>query len=143
THRLHALAAAGMATSALRSPLPAGIARGWRNVGPAHQPMVFETGDLKIEVPGARLADEVVSMDAESVVLEVDGVRRRCEVRHVDDTWYVDSVLGASALREVARFAEPGHADRAGSLRAPLPGVVTNMFVTVGAVVIEGQAMAS
>ena len=54
--------------------------------------------------------------------------------------WNV-SALGASELRELPRFAEPELELAAGSLVAPMPGVVKQIYVTVGARVASGDLL--
>ena len=120
THRVHAHAAAQAERPTL--PTPAGIPRGWRNVGPRQQPTTFDVTGLEITVDGSERA-----------------IPQHTSVHHVGDTWYVDSPLGHSVLLERARFPLPGRAIAAGSLLAPMPGLVTKVFVAVGDAVTHGQ----
>ena len=59
----------------------------------------------------------------------------------VGERVFVDSALGASELRELPRFAEPELELAAGSLVAPMPGVVKQIYVTVGARVAKGDLL--
>jgi propionyl-CoA carboxylase alpha chain len=145
-HRVHAVAAsiALRAVERDRSPVPTGIPHGWRNVGPAKQPVAFEVDGTRVEVDGLPAGMRLVGTGDDHVDLEVDGVRRRCAVHRVAGrvgavTWYVDSALGSSELHEVPRFALPVRAVAVGSLLAPLPGSVVQVLVAVGDVVVAGQ----
>jgi acetyl/propionyl-CoA carboxylase alpha subunit len=151
--RLHVAAAAIAAThGGTGSPLPPSLPIGWRNVGGAGQPFDFEVGVRRHTVgyrPGAGLvvdgetleAVRVHGVEADVVILEVAGVRRSFRVHHVDDTWYVDSGLGAAALREIDRFPVAATTAAAGSLRSPMPGSVVQVAVTVGDAVEPGQLL--
>jgi propionyl-CoA carboxylase alpha chain len=93
------------------------------------------------------------------VVLDVDGVRQRYDVHRVGDVSYVDGPDGSVALTELPRFPVPvtglGRARRpdaaepdrpvadpvAGSLVAPLPGVVGRVAVTPGQRVATGDLL--
>ena len=54
---------------------------------------------------------------------------------------YVDASDGSSALTEVPRFGDPEKLAPAGSLLAPMPGLVRRVLVEVGAVVTAGQPL--
>jgi propionyl-CoA carboxylase alpha chain len=145
-HRVHAVAAsiALQAVEQTGSPVPRGIPHGWRNVGPARQPVAFDVDGARLEVDGLPDGVRLVATTADGVDLEVEGIRRRCAVHRVVGpaaavTWYVDSALGSSELHEVPRFALPVRAVAVGSLLAPLPGSVVQVLVAVGDVVVAGQ----
>lgn len=87
--------------------------------------------------PGARLG----RCTAQSVELEVDGLRRGYAVHQVGTTAYVDSPLGSSELVEVERFPLPEDEAERGSLVAPFPGVVAEIKVAVGAEVAVGDPL--
>ena len=95
----------------------------------------------------ARVGDEALAplrlhaASAEEVDLELAGVRRRFAVHAAGERVYVDSELGASALRALPRFAEPEAELAAGSLVAPMPGLVTQVCVAVGDVVAKGDVL--
>jgi acyl-CoA carboxylase subunit alpha len=120
-HRLHAHAAVQAMRPAL--PTPAGIPRGWRNVGPRQQPTTFDVAGLEITIESDAPVPQHVS------------------VHHVGDTWYVDSPLGHSVFVERPRFPLPGSALAAGSLVAPMPGLVVDVLVAPGEAVVHGQAV--
>jgi propionyl-CoA carboxylase alpha chain len=132
TVRRHAIAALLADRDAQRGtgPLPAGIPAGWRNVGPASQPTTFVCGDVSVTVD----LDDLAAASADPHVL-------RCSVHRVGDVVHVDSVLGSTALRELARFPVPEDDGVAGSLRAPMPGAVTRVAVEVGQVVALGEVL--
>jgi propionyl-CoA carboxylase alpha chain len=75
------------------------------------------------------------------VDLEVAGVRRRFAVHAAGERVYVDSDLGASELRPLPRFAEPEAELAAGSLVAPMPGLVTQVCVALGDAVAKGDVL--
>ncbi|HSV40422.1 MAG TPA: biotin carboxylase N-terminal domain-containing protein [Nocardioidaceae bacterium] len=154
---VHALAAALAAQASRRSSskvLPT-LPSGWRNVPSGYQEAVFTVeGDeahveyrrsragLDVLVNGAPLPEvRLLSATHDLVDLEVAGVRRTATVRHVGDTFFVDSILGATTLVEEARFPEPGSRMAAGSLLAPMPGSVVRVAVEVGQEVTAGTTL--
>jgi acetyl/propionyl-CoA carboxylase alpha subunit len=156
---LHAVAAAlaGQAERRAGARVLAHVPSGWRNARSGLQTTRFEdrTGTLgvgyaisgtqaHIELDGeSRAFPEVELVDAspDHVELSVDGVRRQVETQHVEGTWYVDSVLGASAFRELPRFPAPDTAQAVGSLIAPMPGTVVRIEARVGEIVAPGAAI--
>jgi biotin carboxyl carrier protein len=68
-------------------------------------------------------------------------VRRVFRVHLVGDHAYVDSPLGNSDLRVLPRFAAAEEVAEAGSLVAPLPGVVNEVRVQPGEMVEAGQVL--
>jgi propionyl-CoA carboxylase alpha chain len=155
--RLHALAAA-LALQAERrasAPVLSGLPSGWRNVPSQDQEQAFERRGERVVVRyrfareglSAQVGDEAITglrLHAASqgeVDLEADGVRRRYAVAHAGERVFVDSALGASALRALPRFAEPEAELAAGSLLAPMPGLVKQVCVAVGDRVAKGDAL--
>jgi acetyl/propionyl-CoA carboxylase alpha subunit len=154
--RLHAAAAALAAQAGRRAAarvLP-GVPSGWRNNPSALQSVVFESRHgplavgyrfaregLRLEVEGERLPARLGRLTPEAVELEVEGVRRLYRVERVGALHYVDSPLGASELRELERFPRAEAAPEAGSLAAPMPGVVRKVCVRVGERVAAGQLL--
>jgi len=163
TARVHAVAAVLAAQSAARdhSPLPAGIPVGWRNVGPATQPVELVDDDGAVitvaitesrtgvvaTVDGESLPVIVHAQSADVIDLEVDGHRTRCSVHRVPDATtgtarvYVDSALGATASTESARFPLPAREEIPGSLVSPMPGTVVRVDAVVGASVVAGTPL--
>jgi len=170
--RLHAVAAAlaAQAERAASAPVQSGIPSGWRNNPSQPQRVEFEgaggpvavgyrfgRSGLELAVDGEpRREVRVRSCRPDAVDLETGGVRRRFEVHRVGAVHYVDSPLGHAALRERPRFGGPAEgrvAERAaeaapaGSLAAPLPGVVRRVgaapgdLVPAGAVLVVVEAM--
>ncbi|MFC4946494.1 biotin carboxylase N-terminal domain-containing protein [Pseudonocardia sp. GCM10023141] len=154
----HALAAALARQSVHRSGarvLPE-MPSGWRNVRSAPQRVSYLVGEQQIDV-GYRIGRSgieatvdgeplgatvtLVSAAADSVVLEIDGVRRRYGVHTVDGVAYVDGPEGSVALAEVPRFADPNATAHAGSLLAPMPGGVVRVLAEAGATVTAGQPL--
>jgi propionyl-CoA carboxylase alpha chain len=154
---LHAAAAALAGAAARRAiaPVLTTLPSGWRNLPSALQRTAYLLDDREIAVGYAHRRDgTVVEVDgqplagvrvwaaaADSVDLEVDGVRRRYDVRTVGASTWVDSPLGATPLVEVERYPEPGSGLAEGALTAPMPGTVVRVDVEVGARVTAGQVL--
>ncbi len=68
-------------------------------------------------------------------------MRRVYRVHRVGSGTYVDASDGSSALTEVPRFGDPEKLAPAGSLLAPMPGLVRRVLVEVGAAVTAGQPL--
>jgi propionyl-CoA carboxylase alpha chain len=142
-----AAALAGQAERRAGATLPSG----WRNNPSQLQRTQFERisvgyrlarEGLEVEVDGAPRSMRLWSCGPELVELEADGVLRRFEVHRVGDLHYVDGPLGPSALRELPRLPEPAPAGpAAGSLIAPLPGVVRRVAVQPGDCVEAGALL--
>lgn len=152
----HAVAAA-LALQARHRAEATVIARmpsGWRN-NPAHFQQVrftsegeellveyrFQRQGVALRVNGEEFSARVDGMSPESVALEVEGVRRTFAVDLIEDMAYVDSCLGASEFEVLPRFPASEDAGVAGSLVAPLPGVVNEVKVEVGTIVGAGQTL--
>jgi len=155
--RLHAAAAALAAQSERRqsAPVLGAAPSGWRNNPSARQTVTFRgaSGEIKVEylIRRGRLelvidgeeqggaACEIVSPGR--VRLTVAGLGRSYDVTRSDDTYYVDSPLGASVLVELPRFPRGEEAAAAGSLAAPLPGVVNDVRIQAGDEVAAGDVL--
>jgi acetyl/propionyl-CoA carboxylase alpha subunit len=160
----HALVAALARQAAHRAEAPVlrTLPTGWRNVVSAPQRVTFAaagreyavayriTGDTVRaavnDVPaGETLVVRVARPD--QVDLEADGIRRVYRVHRagavgsVAPVTYVDASDGSSALSEVPRFGDPEKMAPAGSLLAPMPGLVLRVLAEVGAVVTAGQPL--
>ncbi|MEU4033383.1 acetyl/propionyl/methylcrotonyl-CoA carboxylase subunit alpha [Streptomyces collinus] len=119
---------------------------GWRNVPAQPQTKRYEVAGEEIEVRyrytrQGPVADgvRVVHADARTVVLEVDGVRRKFEVARYGDQVYV----GATRLTALPRFPDPTAQLAPGSLLAPMPGTVVRVAdgLAEGATVTAGQPL--
>ena len=155
--RLHAAAAAlaGQAANRASATMWRLAPVGWRNNPSQPQRTAFAVDERELVVTHATdragttvtvdgdLVDDLVVVDATptAVDLEVQGVRRRYEVRAYADRVDVDSPLGSSTFAVVPRFVEPGSALAAGSLVAPMPGVIVRVEVSEGDVVEAGQLL--
>jgi acetyl-CoA carboxylase biotin carboxylase subunit len=136
------------------APVLRRVPSGWRNNPSQYQKRRFEAEGreldveyqfsrfgLRLRVEGEELDVRVDACTPEEVVCEVDGVRRVFRVHLVGDHAYVDSPLGNSDLRVLPRFAAAEEVAEAGSLVAPLPGVVNEVRVQPGEMVEAGQVL--
>ncbi|HXO23725.1 MAG TPA: biotin/lipoyl-containing protein, partial [Streptosporangiaceae bacterium] len=166
-----ARSAAGSASSTAQHALVAALARqvvnraaapvlgtlpsGWRNVVSAPQRVSYTAAGEQFDVAYRILGDAVEASvngvplgqtlrhtaSPDRIDLEIDGIRRVYRVHRVGDDTYVDASDGSSALTEVPRFGDPDKLTPAGSLLAPMPGLVRRVLVEVGAVVTAGQPL--
>lgn len=162
-----AAALSDAAAQEARRTVAAGLPAGWRNLpgppqsktyslhssvatavqdsstGPGHEVQYRYTRDGIIVEDYQGL--EVVQATEASVVLVVPEnggrIRRQFAITHYDDVVVVDGAQGSVVLRRVPRFGEPRQQVAAGSLQAPLPGVVVRVAATVGDPVRRGQAI--
>ena len=150
-------AAAALAESAAHrgaAPVLTTLPTGWRNVAAHPQQAAYTAGEQTVEVAyrfarsgvdvrvdGTPLAVVAVSVAADRVVLEVEGVRRAFDVHQTDAAVYVDDAAGSAALTRVPRFPDPDAIGHAGSLLAPMPGSVVRVAAQLGAAVTAGQAL--
>jgi propionyl-CoA carboxylase alpha chain len=170
-HDPAALAESGAASSTAQHALVAALARqvvnraaapvlgtlpsGWRNVVSAPQRVSYTAAGEQYDVAYRVLGDTVQASvngvplgqtlrhaaSPDRVDLEIDGIRRAYRVHRVGAGTYVDASDGSSALTEVPRFGDPEKLAPAGSLLAPMPGLVRRVLVEVGAVVTAGQPL--
>jgi propionyl-CoA carboxylase alpha chain len=160
-----AAALAGVATRRESAPW-AGLPAGWRNVASAPSAVSYEAPWGRVEItyrldrygrlvtwsastaPGPARAERaqtgtvsVVSIAPDRVVLDVAGLRQAFRVHTVDSVSYVDSPAGSAAFVEVPRFSPPADERAAGSLLAPVPGMVGRVAVEAGQRVRAGDLM--
>ncbi|GAB3128385.1 biotin carboxylase N-terminal domain-containing protein [Tsukamurella serpentis] len=128
--------------AAAASPLPH-VAPGWRNVGARTLVPEFRTSDereFRAECgPVASVADDG---DRARVTVERDGVRRTVSVTtYPGDRTVVEvqTPRGAATLTLVDPLPSADAAAAAGSLLAPMPGVITRIGARVGDLVTAGQ----
>ncbi|CAK7287768.1 acetyl/propionyl/methylcrotonyl-CoA carboxylase subunit alpha [Streptomyces misionensis] len=119
---------------------------GWRNLPAQPQSKRYEVAGQEVEVRYRHTrqgltADgvRVVHVDADTVVLEADGVRRTFAVARYGDQVYVDG----TRLTALPRFADPAAQLAPGSLLAPMPGTVVRIAegLAEGAEVSAGQPL--
>jgi propionyl-CoA carboxylase alpha chain len=152
----HALAAAlaRQARHRAEAPVLGTMPSGWRNVFSAPQRVTYTAageprevayrirGDaVHAEVNGVPVQAHVHAARPDRVDLEIDGTRRVYRVHQVQADTYVDASDGSSALSEVPRFGDPEKLAPAGSLLAPMPGLVLRVLAEVGTVVTAGQPL--
>jgi acyl-CoA carboxylase subunit alpha len=155
--RLHA-AAAALASQARRrgeANVLAMAPSGWRNNpsqfqqtrfqcdrGEISVEYRFERDGLRLRIDGEEQVDwKCQAARAEQVRMSAAGVERTYDVHCVCDTSYVDSPLGATVLVELPRFPVPKEATPAGSLVAPLPGIVSEVKSKQGDTVAAGDVV--
>jgi propionyl-CoA carboxylase alpha chain len=153
--RLHAAAAALAEQAARRASVAVlpDVPSGYRNNPSQPQRLRYATAarELDVSYRFGRSGLESVAVDGEPLELvlfsagatavdcELGGLRRLVEVAVVGDEVFVDSALGSTVLRRLPRFPAPRHEAGAGSLVAPMPGVVARISVAAGESVEVGQ----
>ncbi len=152
----HALAAAlaRQARHRAEAPVLGTLPSGWRNVFSAPQRVTYSAagesyavayrisdGTVRASVNDVPLEALVHEARPDRVDLEIDGIRREYRIHQVGAEVYVDASDGSSALSEVPRFGDPEKVAPAGSLLAPMPGLVLRVLAEVGAVVTAGQPL--
>ncbi|PPS80796.1 acetyl/propionyl/methylcrotonyl-CoA carboxylase subunit alpha [Streptomyces sp. MH60] len=119
---------------------------GWRNLPSQPQvkryTMAGEEHEVRYHHTRTGLTADgvrVVHADAERVVLETDGVRRRFDIARHGDQIHVN----ATALTALPRFPDPTTQHAPGSLLAPMPGTVVRVAegLTEGTTVRAGQPL--
>ncbi|MGZ3143625.1 ATP-binding protein [Lentzea chajnantorensis] len=109
---------------------------GWRNVRSQQPKARFLFGDEQIEVEY-----DPAQATADTVTLDLDGVRVPFHVARYGDTVEVDSPRGSVSLRVVPRFLEPETGVAPGATVAPMPGTVVRVSVRQGDHVTAGQEL--
>jgi propionyl-CoA carboxylase alpha chain len=137
------------------APVQRGVPAGWRNLASQPQRAGYLAGERQVDVDyrvtrdglvTGVLADvALVSAEPDAVVLDVAGLRHRFAVTGYDTPAgrriEVDSPLGAVALVEVPRFADPADRVVEGATVAPMPGTVAGVSVAVGDRVVAGAEL--
>ncbi|MDF1595274.1 MAG: biotin carboxylase N-terminal domain-containing protein [Acidimicrobiia bacterium] len=156
SERMHALAAAlaGQYVARSEAALLRTIPSGWRNSPSQLQNFGFrgQSGDiemgyrfdrrgLSVCLGGEPVPAVLRSCSDASVEIEIDGVLRAFTTHRQEDTWYVDSVLGHSALLELPRFPEATAHEEPGSLLSPMPGRVVAVTAREGDRVAQGDVL--
>jgi acetyl/propionyl-CoA carboxylase alpha subunit len=152
--RVHALAAAlaRQAGNRAGAPVLGTLPSGWRNVSSGPQRVTFtgagEPYEIAYRIRGEQVTAQINGEPVEALVLgatpdrvdlEIGGTRRVYRVHQAGDGTYVDASDGASALCEVPRFGDPTKLAPAGSLLAPMPGLVLRVLAEPGTTVTAGQ----
>jgi biotin carboxyl carrier protein len=153
---VHALAAAlaRQARHRAGAPVLGTLPSGWRNVRSASQRVSFtaagEPYEVAYQLRGQRVTAEVNGEPVDALVLlaapdrvdlETGGVRRVYRVHQAGDGTYVDASDGSTALQETPRFGDPEKPAAAGSLLAPMPGLVLRVLAEPGMAVTAGQPL--
>jgi propionyl-CoA carboxylase alpha chain len=153
----HALVAAlaRQAANRAEAPVLGTLPSGWRNVFSAPQRVSYTAAAQQYDVAYRILGDTVQAsvndvplgparartIGPGQIDLEVDGTRRVYRVHRTGPDTYVDASDGSSALTEVPRFGDPEKPAPAGSLLAPMPGLVRRVLVEAGTTVTAGQPL--
>ena len=156
----HALVAAlaRQVVNRAAAPVLTTLPSGWRNVVSAPQRVGYTAAGQQYDVAYRVLGEtvqasvndvplglaKIIGASPDRVDLEIDGRRRVYRVHRVgpgNPVTYVDASDGSSALTEVPRFGDPDKLTPAGSLLAPMPGLVRRVLVEVGGVVTAGQPL--
>jgi propionyl-CoA carboxylase alpha chain len=152
----HALAAAlaRQARHRAEAPVLGTLPSGWRNVFAAPQRVTYTAGGesyaVAYRVTGDTVRADVNDRPVQALVraaspdrvdLEIGGIRRVYRIHQVLADTYVDASDGSTTLSEVPRFGDPSKLAPAGSLLAPMPGLVLRVLAEVGAVVTAGQPL--
>ncbi len=106
-------------------------------------PRMLRHYHLTTSIQPDHTADVVlVEMAENEVILTVDGWRQRVTAVRQQHVWWVQTEKGVVRLTAVPLLPEPQPAaDAGGSLRAPMPGSVLAVLVTVGQEVKGGDAL--
>lgn len=81
-------------------------------------------------------------VDDHTLILSIDGYRQTFTFASAKNRWWVKTRDGVVELDALPRLPAPkSAADAGGSLRAPMPGAVTQVLVTVGERVEKGQPL--
>ncbi|HWC24888.1 MAG TPA: biotin carboxylase N-terminal domain-containing protein [Flexivirga sp.] len=121
----------------------------WRNAPSADRTRRYRCGGDEVEVSyrsvrgHLQLADgdhHAVQVTPDAVRLVTNGVSASYLVTRSGTTTFVDGPGGSVDLEQVPRFTPPEQ-EVAGSLLAPMPGVVTAVAVELGAAVTAGQQL--
>jgi propionyl-CoA carboxylase alpha chain len=151
-----AAALAGGVANRAAARAAAGLPAGWRNVASGPQRASYDGPRGRVEVayqwrrdgvaagpgPDAGTAAggvTVVAVAPDRALLEIRGVRYRFDVARYGDVVWVDSHFGSLALTPVPRLPEPVAAAEAGSMVAPMPGIVIRVEAAAGQRVSAGQ----
>jgi acetyl/propionyl-CoA carboxylase alpha subunit len=152
----HALAAAlaRQARHRAEAPVLGTLPSGWRSVFSAPQRVGYTSvggprdvtyrirgNRVEAEVDGVPLPALVRSASPDRVDMEIDGIRRVYRVHRVGADTYVDASDGSTTLSEIPRFGDPEKLAPAGSLLAPMPGLVLRVLAEPGTVVTAGQPL--
>jgi propionyl-CoA carboxylase alpha chain len=152
----HALAAAlaRQARHRAEAPVLGTLPSGWRSVFSAPQRVGYTSAggprEVTYRIRGARVDAEVDGVPLQVLVrsatpdrvdMEIDGIRRVYRVHQVGADTYVDASDGSTTLSEIPRFGDPEKLAPAGSLLAPMPGLVLRVLAEPGTVVTAGQPL--
>ena len=129
----------------------ADVPSGWRNARLPAQQVVLHHGERAVDVRYAARRDGSFGVGEGSasihrwspgdIDVEVDGRRATARVTRAGHRLHVQVQRGTVDLDVVPRFVVPGTTTSAGSLLAPMPGVVLDVRCAVGDDVVAGQTL--
>ncbi|MCP5099369.1 MAG: ATP-grasp domain-containing protein, partial [Chloroflexi bacterium] len=95
-----------------------------------------------IEIEDVQITAVLHRYTSPHMTLSVDGHRQQVTLAQDGNTFWVQTLDGITALTVESLLPKPETAvDAGGSLRAPMPGVVLDVLVTVGETVTKGQPL--
>lgn len=146
SEELAALAAAlaDAASNAEHARVNRTVPGGWRNLRSQPQRKTYNDKVVEYSIGRSGLTCsldgvELVEQTSDRVVLDDNGIRRNFAVRSYGAEVFVDSSLGPVRLTRAPRFTDPADEVAAGSLLAPMPGVVVRIAAAPGDTVSAGQ----
>ena len=99
-------------------------------------------GRFAVEVDGEQTDVAIYDRTPTAVDLAISGRRSAMQVTRYQDRWLVHGISGDVELVELPRFPRTGaEHESEGGLIAPMPGIVTATYVTVGQRVEKGERM--
>jgi len=133
------------------APVQTSIPTGWRNVALPPQRLSMKHGEVQIDVSYTALRDgtftvngsiaKVYATDATSIDVEIGGRRRCAQLTRDGQRLYLQERRGTLELEVLPRFPDPEASTAAGSLVAPMPGVVLDVRCEVGTSAVRGTTL--
>lgn len=127
----------------------------WNTAIAPSLPLKLKVGDQKLEIFVRQIAQritvetcgqsqtiELVQQDHEQLIYVIDGVRRKVDYVLKDQQLYLDSGNGNLCIENIT-YAAPEIIQLAGDgkTRAPMDGVIVNIAVNPGDIVVKGQTL--
>ena len=97
--------------------------------------------EYRVAIGGTQFDARVIRQDENSIDVEIDNRRMRCDLYRNDCSWYVHNSAGDLEIRTRPMFSLEDTTQRAGSLSAPMPGKVLTLEVEIDTKVSSGQLL--